>query len=51
MITSGFSSIDVSMCTVSDAKLTEAFTPSISLRVLSIEFTQDEHVMPDTEYV
>jgi hypothetical protein len=39
------------MCTVSDAKFTEAFTPGISLSVRSIVLTQEEQVIPETEYV
>lgn len=39
------------MCTVSVAKLTLALTPSISFKVFSIVFTQEEQVIPETEKV
>jgi 3-hydroxymyristoyl/3-hydroxydecanoyl-(acyl carrier protein) dehydratase len=44
-------SAGATICTVSDAKFTDALTPGISLRVRSTVFTQEEQVIPETEYV
>jgi hypothetical protein len=49
MICSAETSDGARICTVSDAKLTEAFTPGISLSVRSIVLTQEEQVIPETE--
>jgi hypothetical protein len=51
MICSAEISAGARICTVSDAKFTEAFTPGISLSVRSIVLTQEEQVIPETEYV